>query len=1517
MGGVRSARRTRVENLRWAVPVCLAGLLALLGGTGWVLAQNRPAQKFGPDTSDPAYTLLRNAANLARDHQWSEAINTYQRVIDQYGDKVVMVPREEAGLDASGDFGLYVDERRFCHAAIAHLPPEARAIYRNRIDGLAERWFRQGARERDLGLLRRVVDQAFCSSWGDDASELLGDLAFQDGRFGESLGMYRRLVVDRPGDTVVLVHPDPSVDLARVAAKKMLCRVAAGEKPPNKGELDEFARLYPGAAGALAGRKGTYAAILAESFGADHLVPPSQPDSRWPTFAGALNRSKVVAGPIDVGSTQWRVELEKVGMNRQTAFMNRGGAGFGVVASSSDRLLAYHPIVLGDQVIVADGTQVKAFNLNDRPADSETSVARPVEHAWKYPAENGAEVPQARPMPMLIPRYTLTSVGHRIYARMGAMSLPFMGGMGSMGARGSSSILALDWNRQGSFLWEVKSASINLPNRPPDRLGFNRTVSFEGTPVADGRNVYVAVTDRRETIATYIACLDADTGLVRWIRYLGFASPDGDNFFGMQMQFGGMATASDFNHRLLSLDGPALYYQTNLGAVVALEAATGGTLWVATYPRQESARHGGNSSERDLNPAVVDDGRVFVAPSDADAIFAFDAASGRLLWKSDPISDDIKLSHLLGVAKDRLVATGDRVVLFDVKTGKMLHAWPDAGKSLEGYGRGLLAGDFIYWPTKNEIQVLDQRTALRAEPPIKLAETYHTKGGNLVAGDGYLIVAQEDGLVVFCQNSRLIERYQSEIVRAPDRAVNYFRVARAAEAIGRDPLALEMYRQAALKARSSETIDGISLLGAARDHRFRLLLRLALEARKSKHWDQASAHLDQAGLVARSDPERLQARLLRADVLLDAGRPQEAVDICERLLADEQLRPLAVAADGHRTIRADLYIADRLKAIVDAQGHGVYEPYDREAARLLKRGKEEKDAHLLDEVCRSFPVARVVPDALLALGSLYESGRRWTEAAHAYKRLLSVAPDDTRRAQALWRLAHVYETRRLFLSSRDSYIELQARFPNVSLQEPGGEGTVAELVAAELARPVYAQLIADRPLPSTPVPLLRRWYWQSPGGESLRVLTALGVAPSLDAGRLFLVEKAGLRLLDPLTGSPRWSAELGAPAVWAGYLSDKLIAATPHQIVALEPGQGAVQWRYDLSRAGKNLDRPDPFAEVKEGDAAARRDRANEALSGFQLVKGHVYCLRGQSELIALDGDTGAVDWSFAAPSAQINPNFLVGADRTVLQVDKPNQLLVLRTDDGRLTSRTPLEENDRLQRVPVPVDEDSVLLVTDLRTVKKFDFNHGQTVWVYQESPVLPVNGAPRLFGDCERLLLLHDGRTLIRLEPATGSKRWSCPLGPQDLSERPAAVAYDDKRFYLVNKENIYNGSRQTIRAISLEDGSAVWSRHLSGPKEDLFGSSDMAWSIALTQRHVIVYPGNNAAAAEAVDKPPVVVMPVIVRQRETGLLVQRFVFPTTIADLTLKADPRGALVATALGLWGLGSKEASSAPLFDRGH
>ncbi len=254
------------------------------------------------DSSHTADALLRSAENHVKAGDFAEAIDIYQRVTQQFGDKVVEV---------AGDPRLSINARRESQRRIAALPAEARALYRARVDAQAERWYRQGLEGRDRGLLRRVVDQAFCSSWGDDALDLLGDLAFQEGQFAEALAAYTQLLPDR-GRRGGLAHPDPSVDLTRVAAKKLLCRAAIGEHPPTPAELAAFAQAHPADSTSFAGRRGPIARDLAEAVQNDHLGPPAQADGRWPTFAGAPTRDRIAPGPIDVGSLQWQVDLEPV-----------------------------------------------------------------------------------------------------------------------------------------------------------------------------------------------------------------------------------------------------------------------------------------------------------------------------------------------------------------------------------------------------------------------------------------------------------------------------------------------------------------------------------------------------------------------------------------------------------------------------------------------------------------------------------------------------------------------------------------------------------------------------------------------------------------------------------------------------------------------------------------------------------------------------------------------------------------------------------------------------------------------------------------------------------------------------------------------------------------------------------------------------------------------------------------------------------------------------------------------------
>ena len=265
----------------------------------------------------------------------------------------------------------------------------------------------------------------------------------------------------------------------------------------------------------------------------------------------------------------------------------RAADGGGGPSGSQERLLAYHPIVLGDQVIVCDGSRVLAYNLNDRPPTRTANAPRPVEPGLEVRPPTTALRSRRRAAASTgIPRYTLTAVGHRIYARMGATSAAFFDGGGSAQAR-------IELDRRPRLEHAGKAAlgaeidvarasqSAGRPERQPDG-------QLRGDAGRRRRNVYVAVTDRREQTATYVACFDAEIGRrpLDPVPGDGLAGGRSTSSASAAMQFGGIRRG-DFNHRLLSLDGPTLYYQTNLGRWSALEAETGSTLWVATYPRQD------------------------------------------------------------------------------------------------------------------------------------------------------------------------------------------------------------------------------------------------------------------------------------------------------------------------------------------------------------------------------------------------------------------------------------------------------------------------------------------------------------------------------------------------------------------------------------------------------------------------------------------------------------------------------------------------------------------------------------------------------------------------------------------------------------------------------------------------------------------------------------------------------------------------------------------------------------------
>ena len=207
--------------------------------------------------------------------------------------------------------------------------------------------------------------------------------------------------------------------------------------------------------------------------------------------------------------------------------------------------------------------------------------------------------------------------------------------------------------------------------------------------------------------------------------------------------------------------------------------------------------------------------------------------------------------------------------------------------------------------------------------------------------------------MVFCQNSRLIERYRQQIAAAPEDAANYFRLARAAEGDRRR----SRWHSRCTAGRSrrhgrTRSIDGLSLGGCRAESEIPSAGAAGGigRARRGK-WDVAAERLKSAANVARSGERAARGRSsCWPTCCLTRREPRDAVAICQRLLADERLRSLPVAAaDGHRTVRADLLIADRLKSIVErARPSGLRALRQGSCRHSTSAARKRKIAQVLD-----------------------------------------------------------------------------------------------------------------------------------------------------------------------------------------------------------------------------------------------------------------------------------------------------------------------------------------------------------------------------------------------------------------------------------------------------------------------------------------------------------------------------------------------------------------------------------------
>ncbi|MEA1950672.1 MAG: PQQ-binding-like beta-propeller repeat protein, partial [Planctomycetota bacterium] len=458
--------------------------------------------------------------------------------------------------------------------------------------------------------------------------------------------------------------------------------------------------------------------------------PPLPTNADWPTFAGAQWRNKIAPSEIDPAAPAWRIRLCK--------------------RESKAAVSSFHPAVVGNLVFVATAHEILGLDLRtgkpawgqvgeggaggaifrDELADSRAT--RPSRKARAARLAAGM-MPGMVASDALGPR-TLTVRGGRLFAAMCSPS-------------GDGYMICLDLEAEGRLLWRIE----------PE----NDDWAFEGAPVCDGPNVYVAMRMIGIRPQAYVGCFDAQTGRRRWRRYICGADA--------------AASAMRFQptRQLLTLKGRRIYYNTNLGVVAALSTVDGQLEWISLYPQtkrpQPSRVAGltGRSFQRNLNPCLYHRGLLYVAPADSPRIFALDAVTGQIVWQTGSQVENV--THLLGVSGDRLIASGKRLYWIETGTtnpaagGKLKHVWPRAERA-PGFGRGILAGEHIYWPTHEKIYIFNQRTAQLVKS-IELGPK-KASGGNLTIAHGRLLIATTKELITFNNTARKNPKTKDEPSKA-------------------------------------------------------------------------------------------------------------------------------------------------------------------------------------------------------------------------------------------------------------------------------------------------------------------------------------------------------------------------------------------------------------------------------------------------------------------------------------------------------------------------------------------------------------------------------------------------------------------------------------------------------------------------------------------------------------------------------------------------------------------------------
>jgi outer membrane protein assembly factor BamB/tetratricopeptide (TPR) repeat protein len=1154
------------------------------------------------------------------------------------------------------------------------------------------------------------------------------------------------MLVRPASETIVppdfLLVPGGAADPARIGAKQILALAFQGERRLAESELQALQRRYPQARGNLAGTEGPYTKIIAKVI--ENLPNAPVGEGPWATFAGSSSRNGVCERcPSDrwwADGPTWRVSLFS-----EKNVLPRPGV---------NRPIRYHPVIGEDKVLITDDRTVTAYHLltGKELFRFDPFAAGPGPHA-----ERVADA------------FTLTMSDGCIFARLKK----------SQGMQEKSFLMCLEMIAE-----EGKPDKVHVRERW--RIPAKEDSQFEGAPLVHDGLVTIAYSrsiDKR--IKTSLACFDAATGRSRWRQEICDV-PEIDK-------------ARRRNH-LLTQAGSFVVYGSDSGAVIAVDQHSGKRIWGLRYLSRGLETKDGTPSPRELCPPLFSGGRLFIAPADSDRIFCLDAQTGQTLWERG----GIEVVHLFGVANGRLIFTtpqGLRALQAD--TGLDQGGWlqPAVGR-LVPFGRGLLAGDWVFWPTRDPkfpVRAVTQERGEQELPerdgmPAMIMDPNRLRllrPGNMALGNGCLVVAGPDELVGYVSPARLLQKRQVQAGFPAASPKDWYLLAQSQAEAGFPDLALKNFNRVASFPHAF-SLEGKPIQTLALEYKHELLLDLARGLGKKSRWQEASEHLQQAAGGEFPVPLRLSALLRLPDVWLQARQPQRAVAAWQAVLTDASLREgFFFPRSGSPQLAAAL-AKTRIQELIKKYGITAYADIDKQAGAAFAKGRGSMPA--LEQLVRQYPNSSVIPVALSELAGLEEKAGRFGAAAQTYRLILQNQKAEA--APALIGLARAYEKEHCYRAAKAVWMLLAQQHGDKMHQGR----PLRDLVADQLRKPEYHQ--PPKKLGLWPGTLVQ--IWSDPGGNLLAPVRNALASPNPDA--VFIANGNRLRCLDPTSGKERWARKLPFLPTWTGLHADMVLAGGSMGVMALRLEDGQPIWTFN------------PFP--------------NGPIFGhFHLTTSHLYFLAGSFRLFALELYSGRVAWSREGPGSMFTenrfaPHFFAGGD-WVLAQSGTGRRLFLDAATGRLLHDHP--STGPWAQDPLPLDDQRLCLVENGRVIL-LHAPSGKEFWTYAPSWTTSWSGEPLQLLAKDNVLLAviprNYGCELERLDPGTGKALWDQPrlLGRDPVAAR--TISIDEGCCYYV--------ADHVLTCRSLADGKRIWHKQLTVPSR--------RWQTLRGSNCLLAYPADD---------------------------------------------------------------------------